>query len=52
MVLEEPIVNMMVVVEPKAKRKYKTKKEKKNDATFEGMATFGKATIEDELHKT
>jgi hypothetical protein len=31
MALDEPISNTMVVVEPKAKKKYKTKKEKEKD---------------------
>jgi hypothetical protein len=51
MASEEPILNMIVVVEPKAKRKYKTKKEKKKDTTFEELDTLRKAIIEDELHK-
>jgi hypothetical protein len=36
------------VVEPKAKRKYKTKK-KKEDTTFEEFATLGKILVEDDL---
>jgi hypothetical protein len=51
MALEEPILNMTMVVEPKAKRKYKIKKEKEKDVAFEELATLKKATIEDELHK-
>ncbi len=50
--MEEPILNMTVILEPKAKRKYKIKNEKEKDATFEELATLRKATIQDELHKT
>jgi hypothetical protein len=45
------ILNTKVVVEPKAKRKYKTKKEKKNDTFFIELTTIGKVMIEDELHE-
>jgi hypothetical protein len=42
---------MTTIVEPKANRKYKIKKEKEKDATFEELTTLRKATIKDELHK-
>jgi neutral trehalase len=51
MALEEPILNMIAIVEPKAKRKYKIKKEREKDAGFEELATLRKAAIKDELHK-
>jgi hypothetical protein len=38
-------------VEPKAKKKYKTKKEKEKDTSFKELATIGKVMIEDELHE-
>jgi hypothetical protein len=41
----------MVVVEPKAKRKYKTKKEKEKDATFEELPTIGKVMIKNKLRE-
>jgi hypothetical protein len=45
MASKEPIQNTTVVVEPKAKKKYKTKKEKEKDTTFEELATIGKVMI-------
>jgi hypothetical protein len=51
MALEEPILNMTTIVEPKAKRKYKIKKEKEKDAAFEELATLRKHTLEDQLNK-
>jgi hypothetical protein len=45
MALKEPIQNTMVVAEPKAKRKYKTKKEKEKDVAFKKLATIRKVMI-------
>jgi hypothetical protein len=39
------------MVEPKAKRKYKTKKEREKHGTFEELATIGKAMVERDLFK-
>jgi hypothetical protein len=39
----------MMVVEPKPKRKYKTKKEKDKNIVFKELATLKKAMVEDEL---
>jgi len=39
----------MAVVDFKTKRKYKTKKEKEKDITFEELVTLGKSLVEDEL---
>ncbi len=38
-----------MVVEPKPKRKYKTKKEKDKNIVFKELATLKKAMVEDEL---
>jgi hypothetical protein len=40
MALEQPVLNTIVVVEPKTKRKYKTKKKKEKDSAFEELATL------------
>ncbi len=37
------------MVDFKTKRKYKTKKEKEKDITFEELVTLGKSLVEDEL---
>jgi hypothetical protein len=50
MASRKPISNARVVVEPKAKRKYKTKNEKE-DTTFEEFATLIKILVEDDLPK-
>jgi hypothetical protein len=42
MASKELVQNTTIVVEPKAKKKYKTKKEKEKDTTFEELATIGK----------
>ncbi len=39
----------MAMVDFKTKRKYKTKKEKEKDITFEELVTLGKSLVEDEL---
>jgi hypothetical protein len=39
----------MAMVDFKTKRKYKTKKEKEKDITFEEFVTLGKSLVEDEL---
>jgi hypothetical protein len=39
----------MAMVDFKTKRKYKTKKEKEKDITFEALVTLGKSLVEDEL---
>jgi hypothetical protein len=51
MASKEPIQNTIAVVEPKSKRKYKTKKEKKKDAAFKKSATIGKVMIKDKLRE-
>ncbi len=38
-------------MEPKAKGKYKTKKEKEKDTSFKELGTIKKVTIKDELHE-
>lgn len=42
-------LNKATVVEPKAKRKYKNKTKREKDATFEKLATIGKAMVEGDL---
>ncbi len=41
MYLDELVPITMVVVEPKANKKYKTKKKKENDAVVEDLITLG-----------
>jgi hypothetical protein len=50
MALGKPISNTTIVVELKAKRKYKTKNEKE-DTTFKEFATLGKILVENDLLK-
>jgi hypothetical protein len=45
----KPISNTPVMVEPKAKRKYKTKNEE--DTTLKEFVTLGKILVEDDLPK-
>jgi hypothetical protein len=49
MALKQPISDIMVVVQPKTKRKYKIEKEKEKDVAFEELVTVGETTMEDEL---
>ncbi len=44
------IPSTMDVVEPKAKNKYNTKKEKDNDASVEKLISLGQTMVGDELH--
>ncbi len=39
----------MAMVDFKTNKKYKTKKEKEKDITFEELVTLGKSLVEDEL---
>jgi hypothetical protein len=49
MALKELVPSTMAMVDFKTKRKYKTKKEKEKDITFEELVTLGKSLVEDEL---
>lgn len=51
MAWEKLVSRTKAIVEPKAKGKYKIKKEKEKDTTFKELATIGKVMIEDELHE-
>jgi type I site-specific restriction-modification system R (restriction) subunit len=50
MALDELIPNTMDVVEPKAKKKYKTKKEKEKDITMEKLVVMVQTMVNDEFH--
>ncbi len=49
MALDELIPNIVVVVEPKAKKRYKTKKEKKKNAIFEELIALRKTMVGEHL---
>ncbi len=49
MALKQPMPDIVVVLQPKTKRKYKIKKEKEKDIAFEELATLGGTTMEDKL---
>jgi hypothetical protein len=48
MASRKPISNTTIMVEPKAKRKYKTKNEKE-DTTLEEFAALGKILVKEEV---
>jgi hypothetical protein len=49
MILEQPSLNIISMVEPKAKRKYKIKKKKEKNVAFEELATISKVMVEGDL---
>ncbi len=49
MILEQPSLNITLMVEPKAKRKYKIKKKKEKYVAFEELATISKVMVEGDL---
>ncbi len=50
MALDEAIPSTMVVMEPKVKKKYKTKKEKEKDIIMEELMVVVETMVGDELH--
>ncbi len=49
MALDEPLPNTHAMVEPKAKKKYKTKKEKEKDVTMEELIIIAQSMVGGEL---
>jgi hypothetical protein len=50
MALDEAIPSTMVVMEPKAKKKYETKKEKEKDIIMEELMVVVQTMVGDKLH--
>lgn len=49
MTLEQPTLNITLMVEPKTKTKYKIKNKKEKDVAFEELATISKVMVEGDL---
>ncbi len=47
--MKQLVLSIMAMVDFKTNKKYKTKKEKEKDITFEELVTLGKSLVEDEL---
>jgi len=50
MALDELIPNIVVVVEPKAKKRYKTKKEKEKNTTIEELIALRQTVVGEHLY--